>query len=98
MSSISSLPSEVQGLFWTNIGLFGGNVRFPNLPVRLCVLSVTPSNKLVFLADHHSRIVPPLFLQEKRAPSDLPCRVQSSDPFDRRVRLSLTLPLWSETI
>lgn len=33
--SISSLPSDLQGLFWANIFLIGGNTKFPNLGYRL---------------------------------------------------------------
>jgi len=33
--SISSLPSDLQGLFWANIFLIGGNTKFPNLCSRL---------------------------------------------------------------
>ncbi|KAF8583586.1 Actin/actin-like protein [Ramaria rubella] len=33
--SISSLPSELQGMFWANIGLIGGNVKFPGFSHRL---------------------------------------------------------------
>lgn len=42
--SISTLPLDVQGLFWANIGLVGGNVKFPGLRQRLCVLVVSPFN------------------------------------------------------
>ncbi|KAG8928772.1 Actin- protein 6 [Tulasnella sp. 418] len=33
--SISSLPQDLQGMFWANIGLIGGNVMFPGLDIRL---------------------------------------------------------------
>lgn len=36
--SISSLPENLQGLFWTNIGLIGGNVKFEGFGRRLCVV------------------------------------------------------------
>lgn len=37
--SISSLPQDLQGLFWANIGLIGGNVKFKGFGSRLCVAS-----------------------------------------------------------
>ncbi|KAF8624406.1 hypothetical protein AX15_005887 [Amanita polypyramis BW_CC] len=33
--SIGSLPEDLQGLFWANIGLVGGNTKFPNFRTRL---------------------------------------------------------------
>ncbi|KLO06271.1 actin-like protein ARP6 [Schizopora paradoxa] len=33
--AISTLPQDVQGLFWANIGLVGGNVKFPGFRQRL---------------------------------------------------------------
>lgn len=33
--SISLLPEELHGLFWANIGLIGGNTKFPKFRVRL---------------------------------------------------------------
>ncbi|TFY64909.1 hypothetical protein EVG20_g5787 [Dentipellis fragilis] len=33
--SIASLPDDLQGLFWANIGLIGGNVKFPGFAARL---------------------------------------------------------------
>jgi len=33
--AISVLPENLQGLFWANIGLLGGNTRFPNFANRL---------------------------------------------------------------
>lgn len=33
--SISLLPQELQGLFWANIGLIGGNTKFPGFRERL---------------------------------------------------------------
>ncbi|KAF8625937.1 hypothetical protein AX17_006663 [Amanita inopinata Kibby_2008] len=33
--SIGSLPEDLQGLFWANIGLIGGNTKFPNFRSRL---------------------------------------------------------------
>lgn len=36
-SSIAQLPEEIQGLFWANIGLIGGNTKFPGFRERLCV-------------------------------------------------------------
>ena len=34
-ASISKLPQEVQGLFWANITLIGGNANFPGFQDRL---------------------------------------------------------------
>ena len=36
--AISSLPEDIQGLFWANIGLVGGNVKFPGFRNRLLVI------------------------------------------------------------
>lgn len=33
--SISILPSDLQGMFWANIGLIGGNAKLPGLHERL---------------------------------------------------------------
>ncbi|KAI5123138.1 hypothetical protein M0805_000841 [Coniferiporia weirii] len=33
--AISSLPEDIRGLFWSNIGLVGGNVKFPGFRQRL---------------------------------------------------------------
>ena len=33
--SIASLPEDFQGLFWANIGLIGGNTKFPGFRSRL---------------------------------------------------------------
>ncbi|KAA1474732.1 Actin/actin-like protein [Dentipellis sp. KUC8613] len=33
--SIALLPDDLQGLFWANIGLIGGNVKFPGFAARL---------------------------------------------------------------
>ena len=33
--AISATPEDVQGLFWANIGLIGGNVKFPVFKERL---------------------------------------------------------------
>ncbi|KAF8510007.1 actin-domain-containing protein [Hysterangium stoloniferum] len=33
--SISSLPPDLQGMFWANIGLIGGSVQFPGFAQRL---------------------------------------------------------------
>lgn len=35
--SIALLPPDLHGLFWANIGLIGGNTKFPGFPQRLCV-------------------------------------------------------------
>ncbi|KAF9013049.1 actin family [Cyathus striatus] len=35
--SISQLPSDLQGMFWANIGLIGGNTMFPGFRERLLV-------------------------------------------------------------
>lgn len=32
---ISLLPEDLQGMFWANIGLVGGNVKFPGFRDRL---------------------------------------------------------------
>ncbi|KAG8930478.1 Actin- protein 6 [Tulasnella sp. 417] len=34
-SCISLLPADVQGLFWANIGIIGGNAKFPGIEERL---------------------------------------------------------------
>lgn len=33
--SISLLPEDLQGMFWSNIGLIGGSTKFPNFRIRL---------------------------------------------------------------
>jgi len=33
--SIASLPTDLQGIFWANIGLIGGSVKFPGFRDRL---------------------------------------------------------------
>jgi actin-related protein 6 len=33
--SISLLPEELQGMFWANIGLIGGNTKLPGFKARL---------------------------------------------------------------
>ncbi|EPQ54631.1 actin-like protein Arp6 [Gloeophyllum trabeum ATCC 11539] len=45
-SSISLLPEDVQGLFWVNIGLIGGNTKFPGFCDRLMLelRSLAPSD------------------------------------------------------
>lgn len=37
--SISKLPRDLQGMFWSNIGLIGGNTKFIGFRERLCVLT-----------------------------------------------------------
>jgi len=47
-NSISSLPQDLQGMFWANIGLIGGNVKFEGFGRRLYVtfhLAVFPSSQ-----------------------------------------------------
>ena len=34
-NAISATPEDIQGLFWANIGLIGGNVKFPGFKERL---------------------------------------------------------------
>ena len=34
-TSVSSLPEDLQGMFWANIGLIGGNTKFPGFRQRL---------------------------------------------------------------
>lgn len=36
--SISLLPNDLQGMFWANIGLIGGNTKIPGLRERLWVV------------------------------------------------------------
>jgi actin-related protein len=33
--SISLLPQDLQGMFWANIGMIGGNTKFPGFRERL---------------------------------------------------------------
>lgn len=33
--SISKLPNDLQGMFWANIGMIGGNAKLPGLRERL---------------------------------------------------------------
>ena len=33
--SIALLPEDLQGMFWANIGLIGGNAKFPGFARRL---------------------------------------------------------------
>lgn len=33
--SISLMPEDLQGMFWANIGLIGGNTKFPGFKNRL---------------------------------------------------------------
>jgi actin-related protein len=35
--SISHLPHDLHGMFWGNIGLIGGNIKFPGFRTRLYV-------------------------------------------------------------
>ena len=35
--SIALLPEEIQGMFWANIGLIGGNCKISGFSRRLCV-------------------------------------------------------------
>jgi len=35
--SISLLPHDLRGMFWANIGLIGGNTKFPGFRTRLYV-------------------------------------------------------------
>lgn len=37
--SISKLPDDLQGMFWSNIGLIGGNTKFKGFRERLSVLT-----------------------------------------------------------
>lgn len=49
--SISKLPSDLQGMFWANIGLIGGNTKFSGFRERLCVLTTVrldPDPELIF--------------------------------------------------
>lgn len=39
--SIALLPDEIQGMFWANIGLIGGNCKLPGFAKRLYALFVT---------------------------------------------------------
>ena len=39
-ASIALLPEDMQGLFWANIGLIGGNTAMPGFRQRLCVLGL----------------------------------------------------------
>jgi actin-related protein 6 len=51
--SISLLPSDLQGMFWANIGLIGGNAKFQGFRERLSVpCPPVLANSLFFLADH----------------------------------------------
>ena len=34
-NAISATPEDIQGLFWANIGLIGGNSKFPGFKERL---------------------------------------------------------------
>lgn len=36
-ASIVSLPADLRGLFWANIGLIGGNFDIPGIETRLWV-------------------------------------------------------------
>ena len=47
--SISLLPEELHGMFWGNIGLIGGNTKFPGLVQRLCVKSDSRQSLSVLL-------------------------------------------------
>jgi actin-related protein 6 len=35
LASISSLPEDLQGMFWANVGLIGGNTKLPGFRERL---------------------------------------------------------------
>uniref|UniRef100_A0A0W0GCX3 Actin-like protein ARP6 n=1 Tax=Moniliophthora roreri TaxID=221103 RepID=A0A0W0GCX3_MONRR len=50
-ASISHLPVDLQGMFWANIGLIGGNTKFPGFRQRLLaeVQSYVPSGFEVFI-------------------------------------------------
>lgn len=46
--SIASLPPDLQGMFWVNIGLIGGNAKFPGFSERLYVVMPVSSTHLHF--------------------------------------------------
>ncbi|KAF7319624.1 hypothetical protein HMN09_00302800 [Mycena chlorophos] len=54
-ASISLLPEDIQGMFWANIGLIGGNTKFPGFRTRLLreLESVAPagSNVVIYQSD-----------------------------------------------
>lgn len=45
--SIACLPEDLQPMFWENIGLIGGNTKFPGFRGRLWVLASHFSNALL---------------------------------------------------
>lgn len=61
--SIALLPPDLHGLFWANIGLIGGNTKFPGFPQRLldelrslapvdCEVTIYPSSEPALEAYH----------------------------------------------
>ena len=55
--SISLLPSDLQGMFWANIGLIGGNAKFQGFRERLSVpcppvLMNSPYSSLIIFCTH----------------------------------------------
>jgi len=57
--SISTLPPDVQGLFWANIGLVGGNVKFPRFRQRLAdeLRSLAPIDYQVHIYESSDPII-----------------------------------------
>lgn len=52
--SISLLPEELQGMFWGNIGLIGGNTKFPGFVPRLYVKTRSSANLWVLALSYLS--------------------------------------------
>jgi actin-related protein len=38
---IACLPEDLQGMFWANIGLIGGNTKMPGFRQRLCDIATS---------------------------------------------------------
>ncbi|KAL5501343.1 ARP6_2 [Sanghuangporus vaninii] len=57
--AISSLPEDVQGLFWANIGLIGGNARLPGFRNRLMteLRSLAPAEHEVRIYESSNPII-----------------------------------------
>ena len=92
--SIATLPSEIQGLFWCNVCLMGGNARIPELALRLSVgrraRRTSKGSMLTCLAANKPQ-------QKERTAASQPKRGQPQGDDQQRVRsetpsLSRSLP------
>ena len=48
-ASIALLPEDLQGMFWANIGVIGGNTKFAGFHERLYVIPVARISRVMVL-------------------------------------------------